>query len=89
MNNTDTETVDTSGETHNVVAFDINIFSDAQNKRTVCRNLRNSVDAIMADKYGMERSDTGQIPNFADLNIYRYNIRYNCIVDENKLITRR
>lgn len=88
-NITDTETVDTSGETNNLIAFDVNIFSDAINKRTICRNLRNAVDAIMADEYGMERLDTGAIPNYGNLNIYRYNIRYNCKVNQNKVINRR
>lgn len=87
-NNSLLNTVDTSGENHNVLSFEINIFSNAENKRSVCRELRIKVDSIMSDLYGMNRTNSMPVPNYSDLNIYRYMLTYGCTIDKNKKIYR-
>jgi len=88
-NTTDTTTVDTGGEQYNHISFEINIFDNGDTKRTVCRNLRNSIDAIMSEYYGMNRTDGGSVPNYMDSSIYRYNLKYDFKIDNNKKIYRR
>lgn len=88
-NTTDTKTVDSSGEKYNVVSFEINIFSNRPNKESEVRQIRNRVDAIMSDEYGMGRDYANRTPNFADTNVHRYTLRYSFIIDTNKTIYRR
>lgn len=88
LNNSLINTIDTGGENHNVLSFEINIFSDAENKRSVCRELRIMVDSIMSDLYGMNRTGSNPVPNYSDLNIFRYMLTYECTVDKNKTIYR-
>lgn len=88
-NDTHLTSVDTSGETHNSISFEINIFSNAQNKITQVRGLRDTIDGIMSGAYGMSRMYSGSVPNYLDANIYRYTLRYDCVVNSNKQIFRR
>lgn len=88
-NNIDENTVDTSGETHNVQAFEINIFTSGNTKISTAKSLRNRVDSIMSDQYKMSRDFSSETPNYVDEEIYRYTLRYSCIVNKNKKIYRR
>jgi len=87
-NNTYVDTVDTSGEQHNDITFEINIFSNAPNKTTQVRDIKTRIDNILAGTYRMTRDDMGAVPNYADTNIYRHIVRYSGIVDSNKKIHR-
>ena len=87
-NNIDENTVDTSGETHNVQAFEINIFTSGNLKVSIAKTLRKRVDNIMSDTYKMSRDFSSQTPNYVDEDIYRYTLRYSCIVSKNKKIYR-
>lgn len=90
ISNTDNyDSVDSGGSNHSAVSLEINIFSNAQNKITEAKNLRNQVDAILSDTYGMTRNYSGTIPNFTDASLYRYVMRYSFLVDENRTIYRR
>lgn len=88
-NTTHIDSVDSSGETHNELSFEINIFSNGKNKVTQAKAIRNTIDGIMADKYNMTRDFSDQVPNFADESIFRYILRYSCVVDKDKRIYRR
>lgn len=88
-NNTVVDSVDSSGENHNEVGFEVNIFSNAHNKKTIVKGLRKEVDDIMSGYYNMNRDFSDPTPNFSDTDIYRYTLRYSCVVDENKVIFRR
>lgn len=82
-------TVDSSGETHNDITFEINIFSNAPSKVTEAKLIRNQIDAIMSEFYGMDRDYSGSIPNFMDGDVYRYTLRYSFTISTNKTIYRR
>lgn len=88
LNNSFIDTIDSGGENHNSLSFEINIFSNAENKRSVCRELRKQVDLILSDQYGLTRTNSMPVPNYSDLNIYRYMLTYTCVVDKNKTIFR-
>lgn len=87
-NNIYENTVDTSGETHNIQAFEINIFTAGSTKVTTAKSLRKQVDTIMGDTYKMSRDFSSATPNYIDDDIYRYTMRYSCIVSKNKKIYR-
>jgi len=88
-NISDATTIDSGGEQYNQITFNIDIFDNSTSKRTTVRNLMKSVDAILCDYYGMNRMSSGQVPNFMDANIYRYNLRYDFKIDDTKKIYRR
>ena len=88
-NTTIYDMVDSSGETHNLISFEIEIFSNAKNKTTQVKTIRNNIDTVMSDFYGMNRVFSDKVPNYLDANIYRYMLRYECVVDKNKKIYRR
>lgn len=82
-------TTDTSGEKYNELSFEVNIFTTGAEKSSKAKELRNVVDAILGDFYGMNRDYSGTMPSFLDNNIYRYTIRYSCVVDKDKKLYRR
>lgn len=82
-------TIDSSGQQHSDVTLEINIFSNAKNKTTEVKEIRNNIDVIMTEVYGMYRGFASPTPNYLDENVYRYTLRYNGIVDKNKTIFRR
>lgn len=88
-NNDYTGTIDSGGVNHCDCMLEINIFSDAQNKVSVCKDIRNRIDNILAGQYKMTRVYSNPVPNFLDANIYRYVLRYEFLVDENETIYRR
>lgn len=88
-NITDRETVDSSGETHSEMDFKIEIYTMGDDKRSVSQTIRVLVDSIMGGQYGMTRTFSEEIPNFADRRIYRYVLKYNCLVNNNGKIYRR
>lgn len=89
FNNTDLGTIDSGGEQYNHISLDINIFDNGDKKRTTCRELRNSVDTILSGYYGMNRTDSGTVPNYVDSSVYRYNLKYDFKIDDAKKIYRR
>lgn len=88
-NNEFEDTVNSSGAMHCEISFQADIFSDSEDKVSIAKGLRKKIDTILGDKYRMKREYSGEIPNFLDSNIYRYTLRYSCVVDENKTIYRR
>lgn len=87
-NTTFTETVSSAGEEHSALSFEINIFSNSKNKITDVKELRNSVDNIMSSTYNMNRTTSTEVRNYADVNVYRWVLRYSCVVDNNLTIYR-
>lgn len=85
----DTETKDSGGYNHDLQLFQIDIFTIGELKRSHARTIRNQIDAIMSDEYGMNRNFSDEIPNFLDRSIYRYTLRYDCKIGKDKIIYRR
>lgn len=88
-NNTNTASIDTSGEKYNDVSIEINIFSQAKDKISEAKLIRNQIDSIMSGSYRMDRVFSNVVPNYIDTNVYRYVLRYECTVNSNKQIHRR
>lgn len=83
------DTIDTAGEHYSDVSIEINIFTDnPQTKMSDAKSLRNKVDTIMT-QYKLNRDFASTTPNYADGSIYRYTMRYSCLVNSNKVIYRR
>lgn len=89
VNSTYEDSVDSSGENHSEIAFEINIFSTSKTPVGEVGKLRKKVDAILADAYGLSRESLGRVPNFSDTNVYRYTVRYDGVINKNKTIFRR
>lgn len=88
-NETNPNHVDTSGEKYNDVSLEINIFTNTETKIYDAKQIRNSIDAILADKYRMSRTFSNSVPNYADRSIYRYTLRYDFSVNSNRIIFKR
>lgn len=89
INTTHQDTVDTSGEFASNAMFEINIYTTGQGKETSAKKIRDKVDNIMSGFYRMSRITSEPAPNYADENIYRYFLQYECVVTKNKQIYRR
>ncbi len=87
-NNSYIQSKDSAGQHHSLVSFEINIFSNEENKISQVKDIRNRIDSIMSTKYNMFREFSGTIPNFLDNNIYRYILRYSCLIDSNRKVYR-
>jgi hypothetical protein len=77
---------DSSGEYHNQLAFEVNIFTIGDDKKSQAKDLRILVDNVLSGYYNMDRDFSDEIPNFLNQTIYRYVTRYSCLVDKNKVI---
>lgn len=89
LNNTYIPTIDSSGQNHSQITIEINIFTNGSTRINDAKAIRNDIDAIVSDDFGLTRMFSDTIPNFADKSIYRYIMRYDCVVDKNKKIYRR
>lgn len=87
-NTKDDNTIDSSGETVNILAFEVNIFTTGNMKLSRAIEIRQAVDNILSDYYKMSRDFASETPNYLDDTIYRYTMRYSCLVDKNKTIYR-
>lgn len=87
-NNIDVSTVDTSGEHYNMIALEINIFTNGETQVSDAKTLRTSVDNILSGTYRMSRDFSSPTPNYQDANIYKYTMRYSFKIDKNKTIYR-
>ena len=79
-------TKDTSGFNHSDVSIEFQIFTKGSKKMSDAKVIRNDIDKILSDEYGMNRVYSDEVPNYTDRDVYRYVLRYNGIIDENKLI---
>lgn len=87
-NTTVISSVDTSGEYHSDITFEINIFSNSQTPILETKSFRATIDNILSASYGMNRVFDDEVPNYADSGIYRYVLKYQCIIDKNGKIYR-
>jgi len=88
-NTTNLATVDSDGEKYNEQSFEINIYTNGNTKMSDAKAIRNKVDKIMNGDCGMNRVFSDTVPNYSDRRIYRYILRYDCMVDVNSKIYRR
>lgn len=70
------------------ISFDINIFDIGNKKETSVKSIRNKIDDIMLNHYKMNRVSSQNIENYLDNEIYRWVLRYSCVVDKDLKIYR-
>lgn len=80
--------IDSSGEVASQLAFEVNIFTKGNTKESSSRTIRQQVDTVLSTYYGMNRDFSNDVENYGDVTIYRYVMRYSCVVDRNKTIYR-
>jgi len=78
---------DSGGFNYSIVSLEINVFTTGATRKSKAKEIRNDIDAILSDEYGMLRDFGGQTPNF-DTNVYRYTLRYTGRVNEERKIFR-
>jgi hypothetical protein len=88
-NDVDEETYDSSGETHNQVDLEVEIFTYGSKKKSDAMSIRKKVDGVLNGTYRMRRTYSSEVPNYADRNVYRYIMRFSFKINENKEIYRR
>lgn len=89
INTAGQDTRDSDGEKYNQQSFNVEIYTVGNRKKSDANNIRLKVDEILSGFYNLERDFSESLPNFMDRNIYRYVMRYSCMVDKNKVIYRR
>jgi len=76
----------TSGNTENhaLISFDINIYTNsAKGKKQEAKLIAKTIDTAMAG-LGFIRTFGGIVPNVADINVYRLNMKYSAVVSQDK-----
>lgn len=86
-NNADPFTKDTSGYKYSDVSIEVNIFTTGDTRMSKAKKLRNEIDVILSDEYGMLRAFSDRTPN-VDTDIYRYTMRFNGLVNKDREIFR-
>lgn len=87
INNTSYKsTKDSSGYNHSLISFKVEIYTKGNGKAYQSKKIRDKVDKVLSDKYGLNRDDSKSIPNYLDENIHRHIMIYSGIIDENKTI---
>lgn len=83
------DTIDNLGDKHNQLAFQVDIYTVGNLKKSNAKQIRSDVDDILGGFYKMTRDFSDEVPNLTDTRIYRYTMRYSALVDDNKVIYRR
>ncbi len=89
-NSTDIINLDNSGEEYSIrYALELDIYDNNNNSQTNIAKIKQKIDDILNIELGMNRDFVNVTPNYLDNNIYRYNMKYSCIVNKNNIIFRR
>lgn len=73
------------------IGYEIEIYTmniDKTSKQTIANELIQLLNDVFDEHYGMNRKLNKELPN-ADTNIYRWGMRFEAKIDENKRIYRR
>ena len=79
---------DSGGDKYSIQTIEVNIYTTGKNKRPTSNNIRDTVNNLLAKEYNMNRGYGAETPNYADMNVFRYTLRYSYKIDENKTIYR-
>jgi len=85
---TETSTVDSSGETHNFITVNIDIYSQSTTFNSEILTIRKEIDSVLADYYKLERTLDEEMDNI-DPDIYRWIMRYDGVASSDNIIYRR
>lgn len=81
-------TKDSAGFQHSNIAYSIEIYTNGDTRMSKAKELRNKIDGIMSEYYGMTRGRPIVVPNYLDNTIYRYRLTYTGVIDKRKIIYR-
>ena len=84
------ENLDKTDQRFNI-AYEIEIYSidkSETSKQVIVNELKKLINDVFDEHYGMNRKSNQQIPN-VDTDVYRWNMRFEAKIDENKRIYRR
>lgn len=79
------ETKDSAGVHHNDQSFQIEIYTTGDTAMSSADDIIQSIDGLMTGTYGMNLVE-GTPLDAVDSTLYRYILRYDCRVDENRTI---
>lgn len=71
-----------SGSKYNDISIQLSIFTTGDIKETKAKLIRNKIDEYLGGTYNMSRVDAREIPNYGNLNVYRYILRYTFSINE-------
>lgn len=71
-------------ENHANLLYEINVYTNGSNARTLCKSIANDIDLTMQNLFFTRTSKT-QTPNI-DRNIYRITMRYTGVVNSGKTV---
>lgn len=79
-------------EQFNKLSYEINIYtqdnSSGVSKVVIAEELRDIVDEVMSNHFGMNRTLCQRMANL-DMNVYRIILRYECVLDNERLVIYR
>lgn len=81
-------TKDSNGFQHSGIAFSIDIYTRGNSRVSDAKKIRNRIDSVISNKYGMTRGTPVVAPNYLDDTIYRYRMTYRGLIDKRKTIYR-
>lgn len=84
----DLATKDSGGVKYNNISFGIEIYTTGSRKISESKSIRNTINSIISQNYGLSRTFAQSVPNFVDENIHRYKLIYTGKIDSNKNIYR-
>lgn len=88
QNDANLRTKDSDGFHHSNVSYRVEIYTKGNRQVSQSKEIRDKIDSVLSDKYGLTRLGSSQVPNYLDDSIYRYVVNYNGTIDKNREIYR-
>lgn len=88
VNDTVESTIDSGGEQHCEVAYEVVIYTKGSTATSQMREIRSKIDSVFSNK-NLTRTTSNNVDNYLDRSVKRHVIRYTAIVDKNNRIFRR
>lgn len=83
-----TRTRDSGGNHHSSIGYMIDIYTKGNGRVSQSKRIRNEIDKLISEEFGLIRVSTNVVPNFLDESIYRYRINYDGVISNDMIIYR-
>lgn len=87
-NTDDVSTKDSSGFVYANVSYSIEIYTVGSTRISEAKKIRNQINRIISEKYGLARKMSRSLPNYLDGDVYRYQLTYSGKISMTKTIYR-
>lgn len=74
---------------HNKLMYEVNIYTTGKTKKTDSKGIKKIIDDFFVNELGFNCIMAEPQDNLEDINIYRFLLRYECIIDTKTLIIYR